>query len=263
MGGALRAGPRVSGPATYVYGLLERKAPPAVAQAPAGPPGLGPLRALPVRDGVWLLAATAPLARYGADAIERGLQDLDWVSRCALGHERVVESFLAAGTLLPMKLFTLFTGDAAALERSRADAARVAQLLKRLRGKAEWGVRLRRTEQAQAPARRAARPVASGREFLQRKLDERVVRRETTAGDRRAADSAFRDLKRHASAAVRKPLAEGAGRVLLDAVFLATKAGAAALRRDVAARARAVRADGLELVLTGPWPAYHFLEGPR
>jgi Gas vesicle synthesis protein GvpL/GvpF len=261
MGGALRAGPRVSGAATYVYGLLERKAPPAVAQAPSGPPGLGPLRALPVREGLWLLVATAPLARYGADAIERGLQDLDWVSRCALGHERVVESFLAAGTLLPMKLFTLFTGDAAALERSQADAPRVARLLKRLRGKAEWGVRLRRAEQA--PARRAVRPVKSGREFLQRKLDERVVRRETTAGDRRAADRVFRDLSRHASAAVRKPLADAAGRLLLDAVFLATKTGAAALRRDVAGRARAVRADGLALVLTGPWPAYHFLEGPR
>ena len=261
MGGTLRAGPPVSGAATYVYGLLERKTAPAVTRAPAGPPGLGPLRALPVRDGLWLLAATAPLARYGADAIERGLQDLDWVSRCALGHERVVESFLAAGTLLPMKLFTLFTGDAAALERSRSDAPRVARLLVRLRGKAEWGVRLRRAEQP--PARRAVRPVKSGRDFLQRKLDERVVRRETTAADRRAAESAFRDLKRHASAAVRKPLADDAGRLLLDAVFLATKAGAAALRREVAARARAVRADGLDLVLTGPWPPYHFLEGPR
>jgi hypothetical protein len=103
--------------------------------------------------------------------------------------------------------------------------------------------------------------VKSGREFLQRKLDERVVRRETTAGDRRAADRVFRDLKRHAAVAVRKPLAEG--RLLLDAVFLTTKTGAAALRRDVRTRARAARADGLELVLTGPWPAYHFLDGAR
>jgi hypothetical protein len=252
----------MSGAATYVYGLLERKTRPAVDRAPSGPPGLGPLRALPVRDGLWLLAATAPLARYGADAIERGLQDLDWVSRCALGHERVVESFLTAGTLLPMKLFTLFTGDAAALERSRGDAPRVARLLRRLRGKAEWGVRLRRTGQAAAP-RTAAGAARSGREFLQRKLQERVVRRETAAGDGRAADRVFRELKRHAAAAVRKPLADEAGRLLLDAVFLATKTGAGVLRREVAARARAVRADGLELVLTGPWPPYHFLDGPR
>lgn len=245
--------------ATYVYGLLERKTAPAVAKAPAGPPGLGPLRALPVREGMWLLAASAPLARYGADAIERGLQDLDWVSRCALGHERVVESFLAAGTLLPMKLFTLFNGDAAALERSRADAPRVARLLKRLRGKSEWGVRLRRSGRQAAP--RAAAPAKSGREFLQRKLAERAVARGSSASDRQAADRAFRELKRHAAAAVRKPLADEAGRLLLDAVFLATKAGATALRRAVKARARAARADGLELVLTGPWPAYHFLDG--
>lgn len=251
----------MSGAATYVYGLLEKKTAPAVAQAPAGPPGLGPLRALPVRDGVWLLVASAPLARYGTEAIDRGLQDLDWVSRCALGHERVVESFLPAGTLLPMKLFTLFTGDAAALERSRADAPRVARLLRRLRGKSEWGVRLRRSERTPAP--RTATPPRSGREFLQRKLKERAVRRGASAGDRQAADRVFRELKRDTAAAVRKPLADEAGRLLLDAVFLATRAEAAALRRAVAARARAVREEGLDLVLTGPWPAYHFLGDTR
>ncbi|MET0551780.1 MAG: GvpL/GvpF family gas vesicle protein [Vicinamibacteria bacterium] len=247
--------------ATYAYGLLERAAAPAVAKAPAGPPGLGPLRALPVREGLWLLVAAAPLARYGAEAIDRGLQDLDWVSRCALGHERVVESFLGAGTLLPMKLFTLFTGDEAALARAREDPPRVARLLRRLRGKSEWGVRLRRS--GAAPVARAAKPAKSGREFLQRKLAERTVRRGTTAEDRGAADRVFRELKRATAAAVRKPIADDAGRLLLDAVFLATGAEASALRRAVAARARAVRAEGLELVLTGPWPAYHFLGGTR
>jgi hypothetical protein len=247
--------------ATYVYGLLKKETAPAVARAPAGPPGLGPLRALPVRDGVWLLVATAPLARFGAEAIERGLADLDWVSRCALGHERVVEAFLAAGTLLPMKLFTLFSGDGAALERSRADAARIARLLRRLQGKSEWGVRLRRAGRAAAPL--AGAPPRSGREFLQRKLKERAVRGGPTAADRQAADRVFRELKRGTAAAVRKPLADDAGRLLLDAVFLATRAEAAALRRAVTARARAVRAEGLELVLTGPWPAYHFLGDTR
>lgn len=251
----------MSGPATYVYGLVARSTAPAVAKAPSGPPGLGPLRALPVRDGLWLLAATAPLARYGAEAIDRGLQDLDWVSRCALGHERVVEAFLDAGTLLPMKLFTLFTDDAAALARSREDPPRVARLLRRLQGKAEWGVRLRRS--APAPARPPAKAATSGRAFLQRKLAAMTTARDTSAADRKTADRVFRELKPCASSAVRKPLAGDAGRLLLDAVFLGTKAEAAALRKAVASRARALRPEGLELALTGPWPAYHFLDGGR
>jgi hypothetical protein len=251
----------VTGGATYVYGLLERKTPPAAAEAPAGLPGVGPLRALAVRDGVWLLAATAPLARYGADAIERGLQDLDWVSRCALAHERVVEAFLAKGTLLPMKLFTLFTGDEAAVARSQADAARVSRLLRKLRGKSEWGVRLRRS--AKAPPPRAAARAQSGREFLQQKLVARQAQGGTRAGDRATADRVHRELKGLAGATVRKPPADEAGRLLLDAVFLATRAEAAALRRAVANRARALSAEGLDLVLTGPWPAYHFLDAAR
>jgi Gas vesicle synthesis protein GvpL/GvpF len=260
VGGAFHSGALVTGGATYVYGLLERKTPPAAAAAPPGLPGVGPLRALPVRDGVWLLAATAPLDRYGADAIERRLSDLDWVSRCALAHERVAEAFLSKGTLLPMKLFTLFTGDEAAVARSQADAARVSRLLLKLRGRSEWGVRLRRS--AKAPPPRAATRAQSGREFLQQKLAARQAGG-TRAGDRALADRVHRELKGLAGATVRKPPADEAGRLLLDAVFLATRAEAAALRRAVAARARALSAEGLDLVLTGPWPAYHFLDAAR
>jgi hypothetical protein len=42
--------------------------------------------------GLFLVVADAPLARYGDDAIQRGLSDLDWVSRAAVAHEGVVES---------------------------------------------------------------------------------------------------------------------------------------------------------------------------
>ena len=41
-----------------------------------------------------LVVADAPLNRYGEDAINRGLADLDWVSRAAVAHEAVVESFI-------------------------------------------------------------------------------------------------------------------------------------------------------------------------
>ena len=116
---------------------------------------------------------------------------------------------------------------------------------------------------AGAGSARADAPAKSGREFLQRKPQERAVRSGASAGDRQAADRVFRELKRGTAAAVRKPLADDAGRLLLDAVFLATARRRRALRRAVAARARAVRADGLELVLTGPWPAYHFLGDTR
>ncbi len=250
-----------AGTATYVYGLLERKTRPAVERAPAGLPGVGPLRALPVADGLWLLAAPAPLARYGEEPIERGLRDLDWVSACALGHERVAEHFLDQGTLLPMKLFTLFTSDEAAVAQSKGDSKRVARLRERLRGRVEWGIRMRRREEA--PSARPAAQARSGLEFLQRKARARELARGERSGDRTRAEATLKSLRTLSVAAVRKELPAEAGRLLLDAVLLVDRAKTAALRRAVAQRARALAREGVELVLTGPWPAYHFLETRR
>jgi hypothetical protein len=247
--------------ATYVYGLLERKTRPAVERAPAGLPGVGPLRALPVSEGLWLLAAPAPLARYGERPIERGLRDLDWVSACALGHERVAEHFLDQGTLLPMKLFTLFTSEEAALAQSRGDSRRVARLRDKLRGRVEWGIRMRRREEPRA-AGPAAQP-RSGREFLQRKARERELARGERPGDRARADATLKSLRGLSAAAVRKELPAEAGRLLLDAVLLVDRAKTPALRRAVAQLARSHAREGVELVLTGPWPPYHFLETRR
>ena len=109
--------------ATYLYAVLARAEEPPAGDAPAGPPGTGALRWLRVESGLWLAAAGAPLDRYGAAAIEKGLRDLEWVSACALAHERVVEHVARLGAAVPMKLFTLFTTDARALSRSASAAA--------------------------------------------------------------------------------------------------------------------------------------------
>jgi hypothetical protein len=247
---------------TYVYGLLERKTKPSLQRVPAGPPDLGPLRALPAGDGLWLLAARAPLARFGAEPIERGLRDLDWVSACALGHERVAEHFLAQGTLLPMKLFTVFTSDEAALAQSQRDSRRIARVTARLRGRDEWGVRVRRREDEDVPAPATARP-RSGREFLKRKARVRRLARGPRPGDRARAERAFKALRALAAEALRKEVPDDAGRVLLDAVLLVDRTQAVRLRRAVAAEARTLTREGMDLVLTGPWPAYHFLGARR
>jgi hypothetical protein len=189
------------------------------------------------------------------------VHDLDWVSACALGHERVAEHFLAQGTLLPMKLFTLFTSDEAAVGQSQRDARRIARLRDRLRGRTEWGVRLRRRDEP-APAAPVGR-ARSGAEFLKRKAVARKAARGERAGDDLRAERTFKALRRFAAQALRKNLPDEAGRVLLDGVLLVDRAKTAGLRRAAAQQARALAREGVDLVLTGPWPAYHFLEPRR
>jgi hypothetical protein len=58
------------------------------------------VRILDVDHRLYAAVADAPLDKYGAAAINKGLTDLDWVSRAAVAHEAVVESFIreTAGT---------------------------------------------------------------------------------------------------------------------------------------------------------------------
>src|SRR6266705_507350 len=121
----------------YVYCLIGSVRRPTLARMPAGLPGLGPVRLLDTGDpnavktlrlGVlrkWLAVADAPLSRYGEETINSRLSDLDWVSRAAVAHEAVVEAFIDAAAVLPMKLFTIFTNDERALEHLRGEQGRI------------------------------------------------------------------------------------------------------------------------------------------
>src|SRR5579872_2739248 len=127
---------------TYVYGVVASARRPSLARVPAGLPGAGRVRLLDVEPGFFIVAADAPLDRYGEAAITSGLSDLDWVSRVAVAHERVVESFVGATAVLPMKLLTIFANDARAIDFVRRDRARIAALVKRVANHQEWGVRV-------------------------------------------------------------------------------------------------------------------------
>jgi len=262
--------------ATYVYALLRAPAEPALAGAPRGLPEAGPARLLPLDDApagrttgshrLWLLVADAPLERYRQAAIERGLRDLTWVSACALGHERMVEHFTAGATVLPMKLFTLFRGD----ERARAHVAEQRRkwdaLLDRVAGRREWGVRLSLDErQALLRAKRrpeTARGQGAGTRFLMAKSRVQARARQVVEEGRSAAEETFAALSRLARETRRRPpgRAEAGWRPLLDAAFLVEEGRSRSFQEAVRRRAERLDAEGYRLVLTGPWPAYNFLD---
>ena len=51
----------------------------------------------------WLVVSDVPLDRYGEAAINAKLSDLEWVSRAAVAHEAVVESFGGAAAVVPVR----------------------------------------------------------------------------------------------------------------------------------------------------------------
>jgi gas vesicle protein GvpL/GvpF len=253
---------------TYLYSVVASTALPTTSEAPGGPPGIGSLRWLALGDGLWLAAADAPLVRYGAAAVEKGLKDLDWVSACAIAHERVVEYVSRLGTAVPMKLFTLFSSDARAVAELGRSRRRLRAVLLRIEGRQEWGVRVSVDEatartRARERAEQAAAGLSEGARFLTRKRQEHKEVRDIVDLGRGAADEVFAAVAVHADDTRRRPpsAAEPGLRLLLDAAFLVPAARASVFREAVRQEAERLAPHGYRVVLTGPWPAYNFVTG--
>lgn len=250
--------------ATYVYCAVQALRKPNLGRAPSGPPGLGAHRLLDAGHGLWLVVADAAPSRFGEASIQRGLHDLKWLSRCAVAHEAVVEYFVRARAVVPMKLFTIFESDSRAL----AEIARTRQQLDRsighVAGGREWGVRIRAVPNpgAPRPARRLKK-VETGASYLAAKKQARDTTRERAERGRVRVERAFTALAALSVDVRRHPPPPGGAqstRLLLDAAFLVRNPVAARFRTATRQLARDLRDVGYGVEVTGPWPPYNFIE---
>jgi hypothetical protein len=244
----------------YAYGLLMRATRPSATAAPRGVPGAGPTRFVPAGDGLWLIAADVPREMYSASAIEQGMRDLHWVADRAVAHESVVEHFAKRGTVLPMKLFTLFASDQSAAAHLGRERARIRSALERIDGCVEWGVRVVAASRIAVTKGPVAR---SGTEFLSaRKRARDEVRAAAGRAAAVAADvyPALSHLAKEARLTTPAEADAAGSRLLLDAAYLVPAAREARFKAAVSRLARRCAAAGCEMVLTGPWPAYNFIE---
>jgi hypothetical protein len=212
---------------------------------------------------LWVVTSDVPLDTYGPDALERSLRDLDWVARVAVAHEGVVERFARqrTSTTVPMKLFTMFSAPERAIAETRSRSREIASVVRRIAGCEEWGVRVvRRPAAARRPVAHAR--AASGAAFLAAKKQTRDAAREAAAVAAAAADEAYDELSRLARESRRRnDVPEGAvSPPVLDAAFLVPGAGRARFKAAAKRFAAMTAAAGLDLTITGPWPAYNFVQ---
>lgn len=251
---------------TYVYCVVAADRRPRLTRVPAGLPAAGRVRLLDVDKGLFMAVADVPLDRYSETAISSGLASLDWVSRVAVAHEAVVESFITSTAVLPMKLFTIFTTDDRALEHVRAQRARIAGVVKRVANQQEWGVRvvLDRTLAAAAPpTKNAPARAGTGVSYLAQKKAYRDASKELASRARETVAALFDRLAARAGDAKRRAASDlpvQGGPLLLDAAFLIPRARAAAFKALAVRESKALARQGYGLTVTGPWPPYTFVQ---
>ncbi|HTI40340.1 MAG TPA: GvpL/GvpF family gas vesicle protein [Vicinamibacterales bacterium] len=261
----------MSGALSYVFCLVRSTRPPSLRGITDGMPGGSDLRAVDVDQGLWAVVQSVRASEYGEEALAGGLQNFDWVGPRAIAHERVIEAFLSLPALLPMQLFTLFTSDARVVEHVRADRTRINRIVKRIEKKVEFGLRLtfadpngaRRTATKRAAGSAGVTSPRSGAAYLARKRDILDVNRTRLAEARKIADRLYKVMGKQAAASRRRTSLERAApgsRLLLDAAFLVAIAKSGAFKSAIRQRTRELRGSGVDVSLTGPWPAYNFIQ---
>jgi hypothetical protein len=224
-------------------------------------------------DGLAVLVSRVPLAEFGEDALRRNLNDLDWLERVAREHETVLEKALAGGTIVPLRICTIFTDEEGAARMLTERRPALDTALGVLEGREEWGVKLTVDRAALEAAARERAPddldeqlegQSAGGAYMLRRRQERQLRE---AADRLAgglAEDVHARLQDWATdAVVNQPqnpeLSGHEGDMLLNAAYLVESAKVERLHELVAELRERHRELGARIELTGPWPPYNFV----
>lgn len=249
--------------ATYLYCVIKAAPKPSLTGVPPGLAGGTPPQLLQGSPGLWLVASQVPLDTYGPGKLEPALADMDWVGRTAMAHEAVVEFFASREgvTVVPMKLFTMFSTPHRALADIAERRRTIEATMRRIAGAEEWGIRVLRTPAGAAMPSQPA-PTRSGAAYLAAKKQKRDDAQQARAVAAEAAVTAFERLSSLAKASKRRDDDPPAGATppLLDAAFLVPLSRRDRFRNAARREAEACARAGAELTLTGPWPAYNFIQ---
>ncbi len=185
----------------------------------------------------------------------------------ALKHEEVVEKLMEKFTVLPMRFGTVFPAPADALAALESGYDLFRRNLERVRGKAEWGLRViwdggkTRDRLANAPGPPPALDATSSRakQYLEKK---RVQRRLERAFAEEAEEHIARVDGFFAGRVAEKRLEKlKRDKLLLNAYYLVRRESQSDF---IKAYQRLRRESGdLRFLLSGPWPPYNFVERPR
>ena len=229
-----------------------------------------------IEDGdLAAMVSRVPLEEFGAEPLRQNLNDLAWLERVARSHEDVLERALAASTIVPLRLCTIYEGEAGVRRMLREEHDALVEALGLLDGRQEWGVKLLvdRDKLAEAARSRSAETAAleddlgareGGAAYMRRRRLERQVRESADALAQEVAEDVHARLEDWATAAVTRPaqnrdLSGHEGDMLLNGAYLIGADRVDGLRELVAELEELHRPLGARLELSGPWPPYNFV----
>ncbi len=244
-----------------------------------GPPQEGvdpvyPVYALPYQ-GIQAIVSRVSLCEFGQEALKANLNDPSWLEARVRTHQRVLESTLADGALIPMKFCTIYLGEARVQEILAQYHDDFIETLARLDGRQERGVKVFCDREALARwVKGTSEKVktiqveltgkSSGMAYFARKKLEVAIAEEIERISDECAQSSHDRLAACAAEACITPLQsqEITGRkeeMVLNGAYLVAEEKVAAFRSEVESLENEYGPLGFNYELTGPWPPYNFV----
>jgi Gas vesicle synthesis protein GvpL/GvpF len=91
--------------------------------------------------GLTALVSDVSLAEYGESALRENLENLHWLDEAAREHHYVIDATARLFPLLPVRLATVYSGDAAVCAALTSRCGQLRDALRRVGGRVEWGVK--------------------------------------------------------------------------------------------------------------------------
>ena len=262
----------------YVYGIVSSEMPETT--LPVGLDDTGV--ALERHDRIAALVSVLESDQYAPAALETNSGDVEWLSPRAVAHDRVLTwaSDRGGGAVVPLPMFSLFSGQQAVRAMLRERASQLASTLARVARGREYALRVYRVDaellaavaslspRLKEMAKTAESASPGQRYLLERKLDgEKKV--ELRSLSQKIVEDIVSELRPQTLSVVRSPIprvveAETAtrGTMVLNLAFLVAPEQFEALQRTLTSLVARHGAHGFRFDFTGPWPPYHFVNEP-
>jgi predicted unusual protein kinase regulating ubiquinone biosynthesis (AarF/ABC1/UbiB family) len=188
-----------------------------------------------------------------AEAMERNMENLEWLALHSVRHQQVVGEVAAQMPIVPARFGTIFSGETALLENVAGRSKALAKVFDRIEDADEWGVKVFAEKTASSPAKTSAR---SGKEYLQQKAAQIKQRPERADPELQKFAAA---LEKVASSSAPSGKVSGAQPSLLwQATFLVPRSRQKQWEKVLGEFVE--RWNGLRRIeLNGPWPPYSFV----
>lgn len=206
---------------------------------------------------------------FSQDVIDRRAGDLEWLGAIGYRHQDAIASLMKSTAVIPLRAFTLFSGEEALRAYLTDNAQTLRDVLDRLDGKQEWTLRVEFEPQRWSDAlvnrvgslRALQEQIASasaGKAFLlKKKLDDEKKRASSEAEKDVVAEIERRVLEslRCETVAESRERRDGA---FPQINVLINRDEESVLQELHAELTERYASEGVTLALTGPWPPYTF-----